>query len=560
MTVTKEKYLSLMEKALSAYTDEQIKQYFDEVKTNGLTEHGFPRLTVCIGILVAHGRHVYLRDLFYEMMEFCCKTIPNVKAANDFSIREIICCIIELEKYNVFDSEIIKRWKNYLTDIDPNKCYNVFAKKPTDVVYNWALFTGVSEHLRQYIGLNETEDFVDLQVETQLVHLDENMMYKDAPIDPPIVYDMVSRALFSMLLHFGYKGRHCDAVDNCLRKAGLLTLKMQSVTGEIPFGGRSNQFIHNDGLAIMIGEFEANRYKREGDLETAAKFKSSVALAVANAEKWFNKDPMYHIKNRFPLETRYGCEEYGYFDKYMITTASWLYIAYLLCDETIPLAETDLSPVIFKTSDDFHKLFMKCGGYALEFDLKASKHYDADGLGRVHKAGAPSAICLSVPCVSSEHPNYFINADNSDPYSLCPGIIIDGNPLFAIDGKAKYSVTSYSSDKESAYAVIDCEFDDGNTVSSSYTLNSNGVKIKVNGEGAVAFALPAFYFDGEQHTEITHNTNSLSIAYEGWVCKYTTNGEIKNLGKTVRNRNGYYSAFYAEGKDTLEIKIDISQQ
>ena len=557
MEFTKEKYIALMDKALSAYTDEHIERYFNEVKTNGLTEHGFPRLTVCIGILIAHGRREYLRKIFYEMMEFCCKTIPNVKAANDFSIREIICCIIELEKHKVFDSEIIDRWKNYLTDIDPNKCYNVFAKKPTDVVYNWALFTGVSEYLRQYIGLNETEDFVDLQVETQLAHLDENMMYKDAPTNPPMVYDMVSRALFSMLMHFGYNGRHRDAVDSCLKKAGLLTLKMLSVTGEIPFGGRSNQFIHNDGLAIMIGEFEASRYKREGDLETAAKFKSAVSLAIANAEKWYNKEPMYHIKNRFPLETRYGCEEYGYFDKYMITTASWFYMAYLMCDDTIPCAAADLSPVIFKTSDDFHKLFMKCGGYALEFDLKACKHHDADGLGRVHKAGAPSAICLSLPCVSSEHPHYFINVENSDPYSLCPCIFKDEEPVFAIDGKAKYTVTSTSWDKENAYAVIECEFDGGETVVSSFKLNSSGLEATVNGKGNIGFALPAFDFDGEKHTEITHNSNTLSIAYDGWVCKYSTDGKIVDLNKTVRNRNGHYKAFYAEGKDTLRIKIEI---
>ena len=52
----KEKYIELMEKALSAYTDEHIQRYFNDVKTNGLTEHGFPRLTANIGILIAHGR------------------------------------------------------------------------------------------------------------------------------------------------------------------------------------------------------------------------------------------------------------------------------------------------------------------------------------------------------------------------------------------------------------------------------------------------------------------------------------------------------------------------
>ena len=71
-----------MERALSAYTDEHIARYFEDVKRDGLTEHGFPRLTANIGILLAHGRRADLRTTFLEMMEFCCRTIPMVKAAN----------------------------------------------------------------------------------------------------------------------------------------------------------------------------------------------------------------------------------------------------------------------------------------------------------------------------------------------------------------------------------------------------------------------------------------------------------------------------------------------
>lgn len=80
----KEKYIELIEKALSAYSDEHILRYFNDVKEKGLTEHGFPRLTANIGILIAYGRRWDLLPIFLEMMEFCCKTIPHVKAANDF--------------------------------------------------------------------------------------------------------------------------------------------------------------------------------------------------------------------------------------------------------------------------------------------------------------------------------------------------------------------------------------------------------------------------------------------------------------------------------------------
>ena len=48
----KERYIALMERTLSAYTDDHIREYFARVQAEGLTEHGFPRLTANIGILL----------------------------------------------------------------------------------------------------------------------------------------------------------------------------------------------------------------------------------------------------------------------------------------------------------------------------------------------------------------------------------------------------------------------------------------------------------------------------------------------------------------------------
>ena len=56
----KKRYINLMEKALSAYSNEHILRYYDSVKRNGLTEHGFPRLVSNIGILIAKGRQKHL--------------------------------------------------------------------------------------------------------------------------------------------------------------------------------------------------------------------------------------------------------------------------------------------------------------------------------------------------------------------------------------------------------------------------------------------------------------------------------------------------------------------
>ena len=90
----KGKYIELMEKALSAYSYEHIERYFCNVKAKGLTEHGFPRLCSNIGILIAHGYRKELKDLFIEMMDFCCSQFHRGKAANDFSIKEVIFAIM----------------------------------------------------------------------------------------------------------------------------------------------------------------------------------------------------------------------------------------------------------------------------------------------------------------------------------------------------------------------------------------------------------------------------------------------------------------------------------
>ena len=60
-------YFELMKKTLSAYSDEHIKRYFNTVKKEGLTEHGFPRLTANIGILISKGIREDLLPLFTEM-------------------------------------------------------------------------------------------------------------------------------------------------------------------------------------------------------------------------------------------------------------------------------------------------------------------------------------------------------------------------------------------------------------------------------------------------------------------------------------------------------------
>ena len=554
----KSRYIDLMEKVLSAYTTEHIDRYYNDVKTGGLKEHGFPRLTADIGILIAHNRRTDLKERLIRMMDLCCDEIPRHNdCANDFSVKEIIFSLIELERHRTFPREQIESWKEKLKKITVENCYNIYAVEEDSKVFNWAAFTMVSEWMRYHTGLApEDSRFIDIQAASQWQWVDGNGMYRDP--HNPMVYDLVTRGLFSLLLHFGYRGKYYEYWDNALKKAGLLTLKMLSVSGEIPYGGRSNQFIHNEAHAALILEYEAARYARLGDLETTGKFKAAVLRALENINSWLAQDPISHVKNRFPRETRYGCENYAYFDKYMITAASFLYVAYLFCDDSIPAGEfDDQTGDSWLSSDHFHKLFLRAGNYFAEYDYRADVHYDASGLGRLHRKGAPSAVCLSTP--GTDTPSYAVNAENAIPFAIVPEISNGDEWLSGAIPSAVHKVEQHSAQGNCAQAEITCRWPSGGKVVSLYSLTEDGLQITLTGQGGIGLMLPAFQFDGREKSVIENSGRTLAIRYCGWMCRYLLEqgDTIRDTGKTGCNRNGHYKIFRAEGKNDLTVRITI---
>lgn len=550
----KQNYLDWMEQALSAYTPERICAYVDEVKQNGLTEHGFPRLGANIGILLAYGRRTDLKERFVTIMDLCCAAFPsctdpkNLHSGVNFAIREVCCALMELERADVIEQELLAKWKKELSALDPWTLYSHIASEERPTPANWACFAALSEQIRgRYCGVDTTA-FVDNQLPSQLLRLDENGMYRDDDLcfdapHQPIAYDLVARTLFALLLHFGYNGTYAAELEDALERSDELTLQMQSVTGEVPFGGRSNQLVLSEMNLASYCELRAAALFQKGNIRRAVRFKTAAEKAAAESANWLSRLPMSHVKNRFDPDLRFGCEAYAYFNKYMITVASHAYQAFLAADDRIEPTVCEDAYVV-ETGAEFHKVFINCGGYFLEFDLNADLQYDACGLGRVQKVGCDPRICLAVPFPQGDA-NYRLETTNPHPMSVC-GYQNTANGI-AVSAGSAVTVT----EKSVSDAQCTLTLSDGGAFTSTCTVSRDGVSVEFPDADGILF--PVFAFDGETTPETVVENGSITVTANGSVCKYTFSGAAEEYG-VFFNRNGRYRVWKTAGT-TLHIEL-----
>ncbi len=552
----KEIYIDLMEKVFSAYTDEHIIEYFNDTKKTSIKEHGISRVVANLGILIAHGRKTYLKDLFKEMMDFLTVDISVAllkngwRAGNEFSIKEIVLCLLEVERSGVYEKSVTDSWRKNLENLVPETTYGIFRKDSPNTGNNWVVFAAASEQLRNFAGMSDNTEMIDKILKLQLELFDENGMYRD-PLEP-IVYDIATRLQFMVVYNFGYNGKSKKALEDILLKSADLTLYMESVLGEIPYGGRSNQFLHNEAFFSAVFEFYASFFKKRGDMEKASVFKSAAKVALCGLNEWLSGDKLYHIKNYYPNYSQIGCEPYAYFDKYMVSAASSLHLAYEMADDSIEISNcpAENENFIKETSELFHQIFIKFGDYTVQIDTDANKHYDASGIGRIHKKGVPSALCLSVPF--AKEPNYVLDIENPSAFSIC-GLVSteDGAVLGA---EEKYRVLEKTVSDESAFIKLGCEKDGKILFEERLTVSNDGAEILVSGKENAKILFPVFSFDGETKTEITKGENQVSVSYKGHKVTFTSNGKITDLNKEYANRNGHYKGFSAEENLKIEMR------
>ena len=545
--VTKGEYLDLMQAAVSAYSDEHIARYIENVERDGVHEHGFPRLTANIGVLIANGRLRDKVETFRRMMTISCRGAAKGKMkyeGNEFSVKELVAAMVEVERVKLFDRSVTDAWRADLAKVEAQRCYRCLPKIGAPRANNWCVFGCASEQARIAAGVGGDAAHVEKYVTDQLRWFDANGMYRDP--NQPAVYDIVTRLQFMLILHYGYDGPSRARLEELLDRSADPTLAMLSASGEIPYGGRSNQFLHNHTFYAAACEWYAARYHARGDAARAARFRRAARIAVDALQDWLAVRPMRHIKNFYPRGSGergsgIGCEGYAYFDKYMVTMGSWAMLGHLFADESVqPVAEPSCAsaPSSFATTPDFHWVFLKAGGYSAQFDYNADPHYDCDGLGRLQREGAPAVLCMSVPCALK--PSYSTESKNCSSLAIVPSV-------------------------DDALVPAGCGSRDGfawadwtiGGLSWKCRLSADGLDMSLSGPGSLAMKLPAFEFDGEHSAEISCSGKSLSVSYRGWTCTYTTDGEIADCGFVCCNRNGRYRTFEARGKGSLSVKAVI---
>lgn len=574
----KEKYLELMKIAIDSYSYEYIEQLYKENLENGIKEHGISRIASVLGILISKGMKQEYYSLWMKLMDMCCNQLHMIKDGNDFAVREIMSCIIETK--GLVSTEKTDEWLSLIKKINYKENYGVYAKSVDDMAHNIAVYNMAGEYLRQIYGMCDTEDYFNIQIPCQLKMFDKNGMYMDPGC--PMLYDLATRVQFSLLLFYGYNGKYRKQLDDNLRKGAMMSLMMQSACYEIPYGGRSNQMVFNEAYQCACFEYEAARYKKEGELELAGQFKQAARLSYESMLGMILKKPAKHVKNGFSWNSLFGCEWYAYYDKYMITMGSFAYLAYIFCDETVEekTCPAQKGGYVVNTSDAFHRTFANACGYSIQIDTKADKGYDATGLGRIHKIGVPSETVLSCPFPKT--PKYLIQdvlmtkmPDRSEISRFekeNPGFLSITPVLFSKEGwcirlcdfyeniESEMDVFKQQENSVEFEVTYKSECFTGFTyIKERYTLDEEGVHVCFSCDTdktyALGYEVPVIKTDGESVSETSFTDNRIICRYKNHEYVTETEGcDIKTDGEYA-NRNGIYEKAVISRKDNKPLYI-----
>ncbi|MZQ81144.1 hypothetical protein GQF01_03215 [Paenibacillus sp. 5J-6] len=512
-------------------------------------------------------------ELWKEMMSNCCREIVTLREdiIADFSIKEIMFSLRIMKETITIPVEWEQEWFRWLQELDPYLHYGSVIRDHNKAtkLHNINIYNMVGEFLRESVGLTDASAYFAKHWPTQLQHFDEKGMYMDPGC--PILYDLTTRCQIQLMLGFGYQGEFAAELDRMLCKAGEATLLMQSASFEFPYGGRSNQFLFNETLIAANAEYESVRYERLGDLLKASKFRRCARLAIESIERWMRLNPPRHIKNMYSIQSKHGTESYGFYDKYMISMGAFLAIAYWFTeDESVEsdnLCPAEHGGYVWQTEESFHKVFANSNGYSIEIDYSADLSYDATGLGRLHRRGAPTELGLSTPLSAGESfslsegverihavigPGWVKPEGTFQYLAECGGLDVQCTVHEESKQSVRFSVTYRGAALQGCEAVLE-----------HYELDASGLKLHVELLGAlhdeVHVQIPVLITNGEETTDFRIQGSELRVKLNGYEYRARCEGIMSISEQVYGNRNGEYKlarAIVKEKATTIYLQLE----
>ncbi|MFC4554927.1 hypothetical protein [Georgenia faecalis] len=275
---------------------------------------------------------------------------------------------------------------------------------------NWNLVAATGEALFQMDGLRDAHHrFAEASFAGQGDTFDPVLgLY----LEGPLAYDHFPRLWAGDLIARGYAGPYAAELTESMRRASIVSLFMQSPTGELPAGGRSAHHQWNEAEQCVTYEIFAARALAAGDAELAGWFTRAAHLALGSMFRWVRPSgEMQIVKNWMDPAERVGYESYSAHSQYNLLPLSMLAIAYEHASSTVQVAEApspaDVGGFVLPI-DPLHKVFANAGGTYVEIDTAADHHYDATGLIRAHFAGHSPQLGSSDSLVTA--PSYVLPA------------------------------------------------------------------------------------------------------------------------------------------------------
>lgn len=509
------------------------------------------RFVGALGGLIGAGRCQDLIEVCAKSMDHCCQALATGMCdgqpteSPDFYTKELVYAYRALR--GRVPAERHRQWARWLAEFDPWQTYWSARERAT---HNWPIYVITGEFLKQVEGLVDARAFIQDLLCDQKPNFTELGMYRD-PNDP-ITYDLTVRQQLGLMLFYGYDGKHRAWIDEVLRKGGVMTLLFQSVTGQAPFGGRSNQFHIQEGMIACICETEARRYVGAGQSAIAGAFKRAARRAAISTRRWIlEMMPFRATKNGFDPALRHGTDS-GEYSSYGLLAASLFATAWHLADESIQeyLTPAEFGGFAFHLWPAFHKIFATCGGYHLEIDTKAQLEKDATGLGRLHKLGAPPELALSMPI--SGRPTY----------SLCtqyPQYHLTIGPGWRDRAGHEWRLAQFSSEIEEVRLEVIQETTERvefrviyqgdlggvRRIVEHYALESGGIYYRVELSPTPPrywLSVPLLESDGRTPAPLKSSDKSLGVSYLDYDYLVTPGEGIASVmpGPSLANRNGIY--------------------